>query len=89
MPAFAIRGGAAAADAAFDLGLAKTRLEGLAYGTVTTLMMNAALRMFSSTPKALEAVPDDKDKAKAVRFVSARQRIENTCIMLSARLLIF
>jgi len=32
------RGGAAAAAAAFDMGLAKTRLEGLAYGTVTALM---------------------------------------------------
>ena len=32
------RGGAAVAAAAFDMGLAKTRLEGLAYGTVTALM---------------------------------------------------
>jgi tetrahydromethanopterin S-methyltransferase subunit F len=32
------RGGAVAAAAAFDMGLAKTRLEGLAYGTVTALM---------------------------------------------------
>ncbi len=32
------RGGAAVAAAAFDMGLAKTRLEGLAYGTVTALV---------------------------------------------------
>ena len=32
------RGGAAVAAATFDMGLAKTRLEGLAYGTVTALM---------------------------------------------------
>lgn len=33
--AFQLRGGAAAA---FDVGMAKTRLEGLAYGTVTALV---------------------------------------------------
>lgn len=32
------RGGAAVAAATFDMGLAKTRLEGLAYGTVTALV---------------------------------------------------
>eukprot|EP00984_Skeletonema_dohrnii_P011948 scaffold4797_cov90-Skeletonema_dohrnii-CCMP3373.AAC.4 len=40
------RGGAAAAAAAFDMGLAKTRLEGLAYGTVTALITSAALNLF-------------------------------------------
>ena len=35
--ALMLRGGAAA-TAVFDMGLAKTRLEGLAYGTVTALV---------------------------------------------------
>jgi len=52
------------------MGLAKTRLEGLAYSTVTTLLMNAALRLFSATPKKIEPILDDADKAKIVRFVS-------------------
>lgn len=79
---FAIRGGAAeAAAVAFDMGLAKTRLEGLAYSTVTTLLMNAALRLFSSTPKKVEPVPDDSEKAGAVRFVSMRL-ITTVCVML-------
>ncbi len=70
LPVFAIRGGAAAAAASFDMGLAKTRLEGLAYSTVTTLMLNAALRLFSTTPKKLEPLPDDASKSKVVKFVS-------------------
>jgi hypothetical protein len=68
LPAFAIRGGEAAPAGTFDMGLAKTRLEGLAYSTVTTLMLNAALRLFSSTPKKLESIPDDPDKAKVVKL---------------------
>ena len=66
------RGAAAAGAAAFDMGLAKTRLEGLAYATVTTLMLNAALRLFSSTPKKLEPVSGDSKKARVVKFVSEK-----------------
>ena len=53
-----LRGGSffaeAAADAAFDLTRARIRLEGLsAYGVTCALLMNGALRIFSSTPKKL------------------------------------
>lgn len=58
----------AADDAVFDIGLAKTRLEGLAYSTVTSLLMNAALRLFSATPKKLEPVPKDAVEARTVRL---------------------
>ena len=61
-----MRGGAASA---FDMGLAKTRLEGLAYTTVTALLMNAGLQLFSSTPTKLEIVPHG-EAGKAVKFVS-------------------
>lgn len=55
------RGGAAA----FDLARTKLRLEGLhQYGVVTALLMNAALRLFSSTPKQLENDGSLQDKAK-------------------------
>ena len=64
------RGGAAATAAVFDAGLANTRLEGLAYSTVTTLMMSASMTLFSATPKNLESIPDDGEKAKVARFVS-------------------
>ncbi|KAL7537201.1 hypothetical protein ACHAXR_009736 [Thalassiosira sp. AJA248-18] len=85
LPAFAIRGGAAAAE--FDMGLAKTRLEGLAYSTVTTLMMNAALRLFSSTPKKLEPIPTgNADQAKAVRLNNYLKVAFSLCISLSVAL---
>ena len=46
-----IRGGGGTA-AAFDLGRAKIRLEGLQmYCTIASLIMNAALRLYSATPK--------------------------------------
>jgi hypothetical protein len=71
LPAFTIHGGAAAAaGTVFNEGLAKTRLEGLAYSTVTALMIGTALSLFASTPKKLESVPDDSDKARIVKFVS-------------------
>jgi len=55
------RGGATA----LDLGRTKLRLEGLhQYGVVTALLMNAALRLFSSTPKKLENDGSIDDKAK-------------------------
>lgn len=67
---FVIRGGGDVA-AGFDVGMAKTRLEGLAYSTVTTLMLNAALRLFSATPKSLKEVPQDGGKeARLIKFVS-------------------
>ena len=47
-----LSGGSAAA---LDLTRVKTRLEGLSsYGVVTALIMNAGLRLYSSTPKQLE-----------------------------------
>lgn len=40
----------------FDLTRARIRLEGLhSYGVVTTLMLNASLRLFSATPKPIKA----------------------------------
>ena len=66
--AFNVRGGAAAA-AAFDMGLAKTRLEGLAYSTVTTLLMNTALVLFSST-KNKERFDKDGDGKSVANLVS-------------------
>lgn len=55
------RGGATA----LDLGRTKLRLEGLhQYGVVTALLMNAALRLFSSTPKKLENDGSVQDKVK-------------------------
>lgn len=89
LPAFAIRGGSVAtagATAAFDMGLAKTRLEGLAYSTVTTLLMNAALRLFSATPKKIEPIPDDADKAKIVRFNNTLKIVFGLCISCSVAL---
>ena len=68
--ALVVRGGAAATAAAFDAGLAKTRLEGLAYSTVTTLMMSASMGLFGSTPKTLDPIPGDEEKAKMARIVS-------------------
>ena len=62
-----LRGGASSAG--FDVGLAKTRLDGLAYTTVTALMLNAAIRLYSMTPTKLENVPHG-EAAKAVKFVS-------------------
>jgi biopolymer transport protein ExbB/TolQ len=54
----------------FDEGSAKTRLAGLAYNTVTALLLNAALGLFAATPKTLEPIPDDPIEAKHVQFVS-------------------
>lgn len=55
--ALALRGGAGGTAApAFDLTRARIRLEGLhSYGVVTTLMLNASLRLFSATPKPIKA----------------------------------
>mmetsp|Transcript_7908 Transcript_7908/g.14562 ORF Transcript_7908/g.14562 Transcript_7908/m.14562 type:complete len:208 (-) Transcript_7908:429-1052(-) len=87
LPALVIRGGATAGvSAAFDMGLAKTRLEGLAYGTVTSLMMNGALRLFSATPKKLLPIPDDADLAKKVRFDNCLKIIFGLCMSISVAL---
>ena len=45
-------GGTASSNLAFDLGRARIRLEGLQmYCTIASLIMNAALDLYSSTPK--------------------------------------
>ena len=49
LPVLALRGGG---EGAMDLTRVRIRLEGLhAYGVVSTLMLNASLRLFSSAPK--------------------------------------
>lgn len=56
-PTLLVRGGSGPAEAPFDLTRARIRLEGLhSYGVVTTLMLNASLRLFSSTPRAKEGM---------------------------------
>ena len=65
------RGGNLDEVATFDTALAKTRLEGLGYSTVAALLMNAALRLFSSTPSnPLPITPADADAGRVgvVRF---------------------
>lgn len=58
--ALMLRGGAAA-TAVFDMGLAKTRLEGLAYGTVTALVTQAALHLFKAVDgNNKKVMPNDK-----------------------------
>lgn len=47
----------------------KNPVSGLAYTTVTALMLNAAIRLYSMTPTKLENVPHE-EAAKAVKFVS-------------------
>ncbi|EJK61723.1 hypothetical protein THAOC_17739, partial [Thalassiosira oceanica] len=60
------RGGNLDEVAAFDMALAKTRLEGLGYSTVAALLMNAALRLFSSTPSnSLPAPPAEAGAERA------------------------
>jgi len=50
VPVQLIRGGAA--EAAFDLTRARIRLEGLSsYGVIAVLLMNSALRLYTSVPK--------------------------------------
>lgn len=70
IPAFALRGGANDASSSFDFDLANTRLEGLGYDIIAALILNAALALFSSTPRTLEPIPENKDKAKVVKLVS-------------------
>lgn len=69
-----------------DMGLTKTRLEGWAYATVSSLMMNGALRLFSATPKKIEPIPDDADKAKAVRLNNSLKIAFGLCMSFSVAL---
>lgn len=75
----------------FDMGLSKTRLEGLAYSTVTTLLMNAALRIFSGTPKTLRPIPEDADEdaARKVRFNNALKIMFGLSISVSVALAVY
>lgn len=68
-PAFIPRGGAV--ETAFDPTRARIRLEGLhSYVVVSTLMLNASLRLFSSTPKPLVKGEKTKNTAK-ILFTAA------------------
>ena len=61
--ALALRGGQG--EPLFDLTRVRIRLEGLhSYEVVTALFMNAALRLFSSTPKTLKAGEKSENIAK-------------------------
>lgn len=63
-----VRGGARA----LDLGRTKMRLDGLhQYGVVAALLMNAALRLFSSTPKIIQPNERKVDKYAKVAFTVA------------------
>ena len=65
-----LRGGAT--EPSFNFDLANARLEGLGYDIVAALILNAALQLFSSTPRAFEPIPDDAldKKARIIKFVS-------------------
>jgi hypothetical protein len=64
-----IRGGAVVANnAAIDLDLAKIRLEGLSYGTVSALVIAAALSVVGNTDyEELFPIPDKKSSRKRER----------------------
>jgi hypothetical protein len=66
--------------------LANTRLEGLAYDIVAALLLNAALALFSSTPRTLEPIPNDEKTAKAVKFNNRLKFIFGLCISISVAL---
>mmetsp|Transcript_3541 Transcript_3541/g.8092 ORF Transcript_3541/g.8092 Transcript_3541/m.8092 type:complete len:242 (-) Transcript_3541:175-900(-) len=90
----ALRGGggkeAAAAAAAFDLTRARIRLEGLsAYGVTTGLLMNAAMRLYSSTPKKmkdLSEIDDDDGKDDGGGDAKRVARMENWVTVIFAAL---
>lgn len=67
------RGGGGAGGAALqDLTRTRLRLEGLhQYGVVAALLMNAALRLFSSTPKKLTDADRRVDRVAKVVFTFA------------------
>mmetsp|Transcript_23986 Transcript_23986/g.43484 ORF Transcript_23986/g.43484 Transcript_23986/m.43484 type:complete len:229 (+) Transcript_23986:65-751(+) len=67
-PAILLRGGGS--PTVLDLAHIKIRLEGFhAYGVVTTLMLNAALRLFSSTPKAKEGMVEGESVNNAAKLI--------------------
>ena len=81
------RGGNLDEVAVFDMALAKTRLEGLGYSTVAALLMNAALRLFSSTPSdPLPSPPSGDERAGSVRFNNRLRVAFAFCISLCVSL---
>ena len=67
--ALALRGGGS--PQVLDLTRVRIRLEGLqAYGVVTTLLMNAALRLYSGTPKKLQDGEQAANVAKILFAIS-------------------
>jgi hypothetical protein len=68
-PAILLRGGGGS-PTVLDLAHIKVILEGFhAYGVVTTLMLNAALRLFSSTPKAKEGLVKGESVNNAAKLL--------------------
>lgn len=82
---FGLRGGAQE----FNMGLVKTRLDGLGYPTVTTLMIGAGLGLFGATPRTLEPIPDDPEKAKGVKLNNALKIVFGLCMSLSVALALY
>ena len=70
-PAILLRGGGGGGSpTVLDLAHIKIRLEGFhAYGVVTTLMLNAALHLFSSTPKAKEGLVKGESVNNAAKLL--------------------
>jgi hypothetical protein len=68
--ALAVRGGEAALQG-FDLGRTQIRLQSISsYGVIAALLLNAALRLYSSTPKKLEKGQTIENYAKIVFALS-------------------
>lgn len=84
-----IRGGAiVAANAGFDLDLAKTRLEGLSYGTVTALIIAATLSVADNTDYyELSPIPGKENSTQRdrtlVRFDNLLKISFGFCMILS------
>eukprot|EP00977_Amphora_coffeiformis_P002895 scaffold546_cov163-Amphora_coffeaeformis.AAC.10 len=58
-------GGSGGSNAAMDIGRFKLRLEGIhTYAVITTLLMNASLRLFSATPKRFQAGEHSRNMVK-------------------------
>jgi hypothetical protein len=68
--ALVVRGGEAALQG-FDLGRTQIRLESISsYGVITALLLNAALQLYSSTPKRLEKGQSMENYTKIVFVLS-------------------
>ncbi len=84
-----IRGGAVvAANAALDFDLAKTRLEGLSYGTVTALVIAAALAVVGNTDfEELSPIPDKRSsptrERNMIRFDNILKIGFSICMVIS------